>query len=330
MTVPTPHRTLCFPDGEKSCFFCCPPIRSAGADPLDGMEEKRHRLRRHRRELQYNLAHAGEIDGHRCWGLGFLDDDERLVGCLLHPAVNSGHDLRDATGYRLKCATSRCREAEIFARLTVPQQDFFLALAAGLDSFHYSSRRANPLMKILPWDRPVLEAIYREEGGTPPDREAFNRRYGFFWRRLDHRLDGFLVAEILKTMPPARLRDELDNYTTLRRRFVAAHRRPPEPAQLKGPTLTAAAPGGNNPRTDQDQDIAATGDGNPGNIEGHRSAATSRDPVAAVRRPVHLHHVPLSFSRLCKFGLNIWEADVHEINRLLAAALDETERFTRE
>ncbi|MBN2231616.1 MAG: hypothetical protein JW781_02190 [Deltaproteobacteria bacterium] len=317
--TPTPDRTLCFPDGDKSCFFCCPPIRPAGADPLDGMEERRRLLRRHRHELEYNLTHAGEIDGHRCWGLGFLDDDERLAGCLLHPAANGGRDLRDATGYRLKCATSRCREAEIFARLTTPQQDFFLDLAAGLDSFHYSSRRANPLMKILPWDRPVLEAIYREEGGNPPDREAFSRRYGFLWRRLDHRLDGFLVAEILKTVPPARLRDELDSYTALRRRFVAAHRRAPETATMDERSPTAAELVGSN----------------PGDIEGRPAADAARRPGAADRRsvnaagqrPVHLHHVPLSFSRLCKFGLDTWETDANEVNDLLAAALAEVDRF---
>ncbi|MEA2107808.1 MAG: hypothetical protein U9P07_00095 [Pseudomonadota bacterium] len=190
--------SLCFPDGEKSCFFCCPPIREPEADSLDLLAEKIQLFRLNRRSLTRNRQDAGEIHGKSCWGLGFLDPREKLVGCLLHPCQNQGTDQRNLTGYRSKCAGTLCQEAIIFARLNPVRQRFYLDLTPGMDSFHYSSRQANPLMKILPWDVPVLDAIFLFEQGKSPPRMEFISRYGFFWHGLDYRLDSWLVGEIIK------------------------------------------------------------------------------------------------------------------------------------
>ena len=207
------YSSLCFPDGEKSCFFCCPPIRNPEADSLDQLAEKTQLFRLNRGNISINRQHAGEIHGHSCWGLGFLDPEEKQIGCLLHPCQNQGSDQRYLTGYRSKCAGTLCQEAVIFSRLNPARQQFYLALAAGMDSFHYSSRRANPLMKILPWDCPVLETIFLAEQGKAPERMEFIRRYGFFWHELDYRLDAWLIGEILK-------RRGLEIITTAPRKYL--------------------------------------------------------------------------------------------------------------
>lgn len=212
--------TLCFPDGEKSCFFCCPPIRDPEADSLDQLVEKIRLFRLNRRNLSENQRDAGEIHGESCWGLGFLDPREKLVGCLLHPCQNQGADQRNLTGYRSKCAGTLCQEAVIFSRLNPIRQRFYLHLAEGMDSFHYSSRRANPLMKILPWGIPVLDAIFSLEQGKSPARMAFINRYGFFWHELDYRLDGWLVGEIIKQHGLKKIMDNPRKYLAFRQQLL--------------------------------------------------------------------------------------------------------------
>jgi len=220
--------SLCFPDGEKSCFFCCPPIREPEADSLDLLSEKIQLFRLNRRNLSKNRQGAGEIHGESCWGLGFLDPREKLVGCLLHPCQNQGTDQRNLTGYRSKCAGTLCQEAILFSRLNPVRQRFYLNLTEGMDSFHYSSRRANPLMKILPWGVPVLDAIFLLEQGKTPARMEFISRYGFFWHELDCRLDSWLVGEIIKHRGLEEIMTHPEKYLTFRQQLLCRLR------QMKG------------------------------------------------------------------------------------------------
>jgi len=215
------YSSLCFPEDGKSCFYCCPPIRNPAADSLDQLAAKIRTFRLNRRNLSRNRQDAGEICGVSCWGLGFLDPEEKLVGCLLHPARNQGLDLRQATGYRSKCAGTLCQEAVLFSRLNPVRQKFYLALSAGMDSFHYSSRRANPLMKILPWGIPVLEAIFLLEEKNPPSRMDFINRYGFFWHELDYRLDAWLAGEIIKRSGLQAIMDSPREFLDFRRRLLS-------------------------------------------------------------------------------------------------------------
>ncbi len=273
--------SLCFPDGKKNCFYCCPPIRDPEADSLDQLAEKIRIFRLNRRNLPGNRQNAGEIRGDSCWGLGFLDAEEKLIGCLLHPHQNQGVDLRHATGYRSKCAGTLCQEAVVFSRLNPVRQQFYLALSEGMDSFHYSSRRANPLMKILPWGAPVLEAIFFFEQGRPLARMDFISRYGFFWNELNYRLDAWLAGEIIK-------RYGLKVIIANPRKFLDFRRRLLSRLQQKI-----------NKKAD-----------NP--------------PIL----PVHQLSIPLEFSRLLKFGLNLWEASAVKVGKLQEVILQEVERFT--
>ena len=268
--------SLCFPDKEKSCFYCCPPIRDPEADPLDAIEEIRRLLRNHRKDLQKNLADPHEISGKECWGLGFLDDQEQQAGCLLHPLRHQGRDLRYLTGYQFKCANALCREAQVFTELSEAEQKFCLTLCRGMDSFHYSSRR-NPLMRILAWDKEMVQIIIRDSIENEPkvssndqiDRSsnkalkdcAFTARYEFLWQKLDFRLDGFLALRVTERKGFNFLRNNLDNYIQLRDDLISEFK--------KKSTLQIS----------------------------------SDTPLI----PAHKLKIPLSLSRLLKFGADLWE-----------------------
>ncbi|MCD6292955.1 MAG: hypothetical protein J7M09_05815 [Deltaproteobacteria bacterium] len=217
--------SLCFPDQEKSCFYCCPPIRAPEADPLDNIEAKLQLLRTNRKELQKNLNNPREISGEECWGLGFLDDQERQAGCLLHPLRHQGRDLRHLTGYQFKCANALCREAQVFAQLSQTEQTFCLALCRGMDSIHYSSRR-NPLMRLLAWEEEIVQIIVRESLKNRADKfqnlilNNFLSDYEFLWQKLDFRLDGYLVLQIAEKKRLSFLRRNRENYIELREALI--------------------------------------------------------------------------------------------------------------
>ena len=268
--------SLCFPDQEKSCFYCCPPIRDPEADPLDAIEEKSRLLRNHRQQLQKNLADPHEISGDECWGLGFLDDQEKQAGCLLHPLRHQGRDLRHLTGYQFKCANALCREAQVFAELTEIEQKFGLSLCRGMDSFHYSSRR-NPLMRLLAWDKEMVQIIIHESLENELERHlvyntdkipnknlkncTFTAKYEFLWQKLDFRLDGFLALQVVKRKGFNFLRNNLDNYIHLRNDLIS----------------------------------------------GLRKKVNLQVVLGTMPIPAHKLKIPLSLSRLLKFGANLWE-----------------------
>lgn len=162
-SVSQPAPTLCRPTSDLACFGCCPPIRPPGYDPLD-----------HRAELIPDLERAagdaaagrtqGSIDGRSCWGLGFTNPDQRLVGCLLHPLRYQGRDLRRVTGYAEKCAREICPQSAAFTALSAGQRAAVVAVArragADRDSFLFSSPRANPVHTLLLWGADALETLW--------------------------------------------------------------------------------------------------------------------------------------------------------------------------
>ncbi len=99
------------------------------------------------------------ITGFSCWGMGFVDLERRLAGCLLHPARNR-EDLRSHTGYREKCERETCPQHLTFVNLDEPVRRTLLKFASGLDSFQFSSPRSNPLWNLLLWGGNVLTEIH--------------------------------------------------------------------------------------------------------------------------------------------------------------------------
>jgi len=137
------------------------------------------------------------ITGYSCWAMGYLDKACKLVGCLLHPAQNDGKDLRFNVDYGEKCRRENCPEAEAFLELDVNERRFWLRLACGLDSFAYSSKRINPLFKMMGWGPRLLSLITRKENGRLLTRESFFCCYPFFTTRLNPRANAYLINQLV-------------------------------------------------------------------------------------------------------------------------------------
>lgn len=154
--------SLCAPQPNVSCFGCCPPIRPPHYDPLDYSGFLKREFADNRRRFLQSGPHSQPIVGFSCWALGFLDPRGERIGCLLHPAQNQGEDLRHLVGYDAKCRRESCQPARVFGQLSSAAQAFWLEPASGLNSFYFSSRRANPLFHILGWGAKVLDQLHLE------------------------------------------------------------------------------------------------------------------------------------------------------------------------
>jgi hypothetical protein len=149
---------LCMPAAGLSCFACCPPIRPAGYDHASDRGSWRRIFSENRSAfLAGRLPQKAQV-GFSCPGLGFLDSKGSQVGCLLHPARNQGFDLRGPTGYRDKCDRESCSESRAFAALSPQAGDRLIGLCAGMDPFQFSSRRLNPVMRLLAFGPEAAEA----------------------------------------------------------------------------------------------------------------------------------------------------------------------------
>ncbi len=114
---------LCQPDQGKSCGACCGLYNYADSRREALSARLRNRTALYREipkspeglRLFSSLVREREDQAQRyeviycCEYLGFMDDEERRVGCLLHPAVNEGVDLREVSFYgRDLCAGHLC------------------------------------------------------------------------------------------------------------------------------------------------------------------------------------------------------------------------------
>jgi hypothetical protein len=107
----SPH--LCQPDACKSCGACCGLYNYADSSRESLALRLRNRTARFRSVDKspaglktFSEMIRGMEDNEKryeviycCEYLGFLDDEERRVGCLLHPCGNGGEDLRDVSFY---------------------------------------------------------------------------------------------------------------------------------------------------------------------------------------------------------------------------------------
>lgn len=199
--------TLCLPDEEKSCFACCPPIRPAGYEHLTYRNTVRRFLRENTDRFDREERQVRPITGFSCWALGYLDPGCRLIGCLLHPAMNKEEDLRYRVDYWDKCGRETCQEAKAFSCLGDRERGFWIHLADGLDSFTYSSRKLNPLFSLLGWGAPLLSLIAAAEGERVPARDSFFREYPFFTTTISPRAGAYLIKALVAREGTERLRN---------------------------------------------------------------------------------------------------------------------------
>lgn len=107
------HIHLCQPDEKKSCAACCG-IYNYVDNSRNSLEKRflyRTRLFVRVRENLLSLKDYQDIIRHRenakriyttiytCEFVGFLDKGRRRVGCMLHPMLNKGDDLRTRSFY---------------------------------------------------------------------------------------------------------------------------------------------------------------------------------------------------------------------------------------
>jgi len=190
--------TLCFPDGEKSCFACCPPIRPAHYEHLQFRRSVERMLLENTQTFPQHLKRPKPIVGFSCWALGYVDRQYRQIGCLLHPAQNRGQDLRHLAGYAEKCRNEWCPASRVFARLSLDEKAFWLELAKGLDSFAYSSSRQNPLFTLMGWGADILSAVACREKGKPMGRKEIFQTYPVLGDALEPRRHAYPLRRILE------------------------------------------------------------------------------------------------------------------------------------
>lgn len=190
--------TLCFPDGEKSCFACCPPIRPAGYEHIRFLPMIRRMLRENREAFSAAKKTIKPITGFSCWALGYLDERYRKIGCLLHPVQNRGSDLRFRVDYGDKCSRENCPSAENFLELGVLERWFYLRLCEGLDSFSYSSQQFNPLFRLMGWGVETLRMVADHDPQKSRTKEAFFKTYPIFASSLNSRASAYLLLQLLR------------------------------------------------------------------------------------------------------------------------------------
>jgi hypothetical protein len=207
--------------------------------------------------------------------LGYLDGEERKVGCLLHPSQHDGIDYRYLVGYEGKCAREICLEAKTFDALSEKAQRFYLDMTVGMDSFEYSSREWNPMFGVLLWGKAVGEKIPEWEEYRKIQRQEFLECYKVFFSILSYKTDGYFVERIVETMDEPFLKESgfIERYKRWQEKLLQEYQR--------NDISSRVIPKGNLPN-----------------------------------RPVHLHNIPLSFSRFLKFGLNIWSAPEEHVASL--------------
>lgn len=107
---------LCQPDLCKSCGACCGLYNYADStrESLTGRLRGRTRLFHETVKTPADLKAFSDTIKKRepgeklyeviycCEYLGFLDSDEKSVGCLLHPLQNDGVDMRDVSFYGME------------------------------------------------------------------------------------------------------------------------------------------------------------------------------------------------------------------------------------
>jgi hypothetical protein len=210
--------SLCFPDKAKSCFACCPPIRPAGYEHIQHLNSVKRFLRENRQAFDSKDKTLYPITGFSCWALGYISDDYKLVGCMLHPARNGGVDLRYRVNYGDKCRRESCQEETVFSGLDDNERAFWLPLADGLDSFAYSSREINPLFKMMGWGADLLKIIALNVSERIFTRDSFFSTFPLFTPSLKPRANAYLLNRLVdkggfSLLSEMHLREKLERFS---------------------------------------------------------------------------------------------------------------------
>lgn len=142
--TPTNQEKLCQMD-KKSCGgCCCIEIPDDNKDELKKIfQRRREAYKKHlsgdipnienyeseikKEETLLSVDTLDENPEKKCHFLGFTDDEETKIGCLAHPSMNRGVDLRKRGFYKdeIICDKFLCAAAEIYETLTPWQKKLF-------------------------------------------------------------------------------------------------------------------------------------------------------------------------------------------------------------
>jgi hypothetical protein len=179
---------LCQPDEYKSCGACCGLYNYVDSTRESLTQRLRARTKRFRKMVKnpgdvkyYAAATFAEEDFKKryeviycCEYLGFLDETEKKVGCLLHPLQNSGLDLRAGSFYGQEtCAGHLCpshhfipgNQAQILLKIIDEWYLYGLCLTdidLVTDYFRRLADRIGEELKPEVFDNPSLKNIARE------------------------------------------------------------------------------------------------------------------------------------------------------------------------
>jgi len=114
---------LCQPDYGKSCGACCglynwndhsrgilEPLLHKKTDLFQSLVRSPKSFDAYREKISELFSQSKLFETiYNCEFLGFVDEKRKRVGCLLHPMVNNGEDLRDKSFYGKElCASHEC------------------------------------------------------------------------------------------------------------------------------------------------------------------------------------------------------------------------------
>lgn len=83
-----------------------------------------------------------DVNGVACAYLGFSNDQETRVGCLAHPEMNQGKDLRNHGFYKSAklCENFYCKAAELYQTLTSQEKELFRILLSNWTWYEMSDQ----------------------------------------------------------------------------------------------------------------------------------------------------------------------------------------------
>ena len=154
---------ICHPDKDKSCGACCGLYNYEGFDRATVSEALSFRtdlfsaMRPDHFELDEFRNLVSSMDGrpklleeiYCCEFLGYLDKEERKVGCLIHPTLHNGLDSRDHAYYGAEtCAMHKCGSYSFLSESEV------IPVIAALEDWY--------LYGICVTDIDLIKEFYRE------------------------------------------------------------------------------------------------------------------------------------------------------------------------
>ena len=162
---------LCQPDAGKSCGACCGLYNYVDSSRASLALRLRARTKRFREgvaahddlECYAEATFAAEDFRKRyeviycCEYLGFLDDDEKKIGCLLHPMQNGGRDMRSTSFYGQEvCAGHLCPSHHFIPRA---QQQILLKI---IDDWYLYGLCLTDIDLVVTYFRLIADRIGQE------------------------------------------------------------------------------------------------------------------------------------------------------------------------